>query len=133
MARRGGGSCTVNFYREVCQTAHGHDLSACDDGCDIKEFEYLVTGYVSAYVPAKTYGPPENCYPAEGGEVEDITVTLSGEDVDLNDFSQKDQDRMIEQLAEAAADDDGGYDESERDYDDDGPPDSWDPPDHDGY
>ena len=30
-----------------------------------------VYGHISKYVPAQTYGPPENCYPAEGGELED--------------------------------------------------------------
>lgn len=28
------------------------------------------------YVPARTYGPPENCYPEEGGEIEIETLEL---------------------------------------------------------
>lgn len=31
---------------------------------------------VSSFVPAKTDGPPDNCYPAEGGEVEITQVSL---------------------------------------------------------
>lgn len=34
---------------------------------------------VAPYYPAQTYGPPENCYPAEGGEIEELTATLDGE------------------------------------------------------
>lgn len=34
------------------------------------EFEWLLTGYFSDYVPAKVSGPPEDCYPEEGGELE---------------------------------------------------------------
>lgn len=126
--RSGGGSYTVPFYREEC-TTHG---PTCEDGgCELEEKEYEVSGHVSAIIPARLYGPPEDCYPAEGGEVEDITVTLAGKEVDLDGFSSKDQDRMIDMLAEAAGDDDGGYDE--RDDYDDGPPDSFDPPDCDGF
>lgn len=32
-------------------------------------------------VPAKTYGPPENCHPAEGGEVDITEVTVMGQDL----------------------------------------------------
>lgn len=42
------------------------------DGRDF-ELEVEVQGDVSRYVPAKTTGPPEDCHPAEGGTVEDIT------------------------------------------------------------
>ena len=43
-----------------------------------------VTASVSPYVPAQTYGPPENCYPAEGGGVEELVAfTPSGREADL--------------------------------------------------
>lgn len=133
MGRRGGGNQSATFYREECAT-HGKDINGCEDSCELTEKEYEVSGHVSAYDPGICSGPPDRCYPPEGGEVEDITVTLDGKDVDLDDFSPKDQEKMAEMLAEAAADDDGGYDEDyERDDYDDGPVDSFDPPDHDGY
>ena len=37
----------------------------------------------SPYVPAFTSGRPEDCYPAEGGELEDLVVYLG--DVDVTD------------------------------------------------
>ena len=32
----------------------------------------------SPYIPARTSGPPENCYPAEGGGLEEYQVSLIG-------------------------------------------------------
>ena len=47
--------------------------------------EVLATVQVGAqfspYVPAFTSGLPEDCYPAEGGELEDLWVYLDGEDI----------------------------------------------------
>lgn len=40
---------------------HEFESRVCGIPCLIR-----VTSY-EAYVPARTYGPPENCYPAEGG------------------------------------------------------------------
>lgn len=31
-------------------------------------------GTYEPFVPARTYGPPENCYPAEGGYAEDCRI-----------------------------------------------------------
>lgn len=32
---------------------------------------------VADYDPGSTYGPPEDCYPPEGGEVEELTATMA--------------------------------------------------------
>ena len=39
----------------------------------VVEIDYRVTSYGC---PAQTYGPPENCYPAEGPEWEIESITL---------------------------------------------------------
>lgn len=44
-----------------------------EDQIDI-DVEYSLT----RFYPAKTYGPPEDCYPAEGGEIEELTAYLDG-------------------------------------------------------
>jgi hypothetical protein len=46
-----------------------------------EEIDVLVQVDYEPYVPAKTYGPPENCYPAEGGghEVLRILRDMSGD------------------------------------------------------
>lgn len=40
------------------------------------DVELTVNFFASRPVPARTYGPPEDCYPAEGGEVELDTIYL---------------------------------------------------------
>jgi hypothetical protein len=59
------------------------------------------------YVPAQTYGPPENCYPAEGGEVELIYVTRNGLPFAT---TQAEDDELLEaawiMLGESETDDD---------------------------
>lgn len=36
----------------------------------------------SAYDPGRSYGPPEDCYPPEGGELEDMDVRHDGQPFD---------------------------------------------------
>jgi hypothetical protein len=38
------------------------------------ELEVTVCGYAQPYVPARTNGDPDDCYPSEGGYAEDITA-----------------------------------------------------------
>lgn len=57
---------------------HTIEYTITRDGEDIDiEVEYSIT----RYVPARTYGRPEDCYPAYGGEVESIHATTSDGDI----------------------------------------------------
>lgn len=52
------------------------------DGSE-EERDVTVTADISAYDPGKLYGPPETCYPAEGGTAELVSVIddETGEDL----------------------------------------------------
>ena len=43
---------------------------------DGTEYYWSIKGYFSTYVPAKTWGRFEDCYPAEGGELEKVETDL---------------------------------------------------------
>lgn len=63
---------TIEYEVEIIfdPYAQGEDSEPFYEGAIYLTIE--VEGNVSKYVPARTYGPPEDCYPEEGGEV-DIT------------------------------------------------------------
>ena len=42
-----------------------------------KVLEIEVTAELSPYIPAFTTGLPENCYPAEGGEIKELDCTYT--------------------------------------------------------
>ena len=48
-------------------------------------FDIEIEFTTSRYYPARTYGLPEDCYPAEGGEIETITAYFDGKKFDLTD------------------------------------------------
>ncbi len=65
---------------------------------DLKvEFEY------EPIIPAKTSGPPENCHPEEGGEVEINEVYLEGWDVTAL-LSDKVQELIKKEIKEKLSD-----------------------------
>lgn len=77
-----------------------YTLTRDDEDIDIEvEFE------VAPYYAACTYGPPEHCSPAEGGEVEEMTAYRDGEPIELT----AEEEAKIEQFI---------YDH--HDYEDDG-------------
>ena len=43
---------------------------------DGNDLDVIVAYQIEPYVPAKVGGPPEDCYPAEGGYVTDMLVTM---------------------------------------------------------
>jgi hypothetical protein len=56
-------------------------------------FEVTAEWEFSALIPAQLYGPPENCYPAEGGELESCLVYLP-------DGTEKDEQWLIDELGQ---------------------------------
>jgi hypothetical protein len=52
---------------------------------DGEEIEVEVDYTVSRFYPAQTWGPPEDCSPAEGGEVEELTAYHDGKPIALTD------------------------------------------------
>lgn len=43
--------------------------------------EFDVEFTAEPYIPAKISGPPENCYPAEGGEIDIESISINGQDL----------------------------------------------------
>ena len=81
-------------------------------GVDL-EIEYDGT----PFVPARIYGPPEDCYPAEGGEATINAVYLDGTEVTelLSDWVlNKINEQLVEYLCSSSAEED--FEEPEREF-----------------
>ena len=64
----------------------------------------IVTYKQSPFIPARTYGRPEDCYPAEGGEVEVIEARQpNGEPAFMSDAEE---DQWITDIMENPDEDD---------------------------
>jgi hypothetical protein len=82
------------------------------------EMKLLVSGTVSPYVRAITHLAPENCSPAEGGEVEITSITDRGM-VWKGELTEKELEQAEEELFEAAQrDDDFGPEDDDDDFGD---------------
>lgn len=81
-----------------------------------EELELEVSGTVSPYVSAVTHLAPENCHPAEGGEVEIETITLHGEKWN-GELTDEELDRAEDGLFEAAYYDDSYFEDLYEDDD----------------
>lgn len=49
---------------------------------------YDINCEVTPYDPGRTYGPPEKCYPPEGGEVEIESVCKDGVEIPYEDWEK---------------------------------------------
>jgi hypothetical protein len=72
------------------------------------EIEVTVEYSITAYDPGNTYGPAEDCYPPEGGEVEIVRVFNDAGEVKWTDAEDE---KWCSYIAE-------NHDFSEPDYDD---------------
>lgn len=123
-------SSTVTVYRDgyICGECHGllDRNGACESdeshkglewAEDVEEIEVDVSAHVTPYVPARTSGDPDDCYPAEGGDVEDLTATVDGKPFELTAEEYAD---ACERVGEAAGEYEGlDYDPCDEDPCDD--------------
>lgn len=60
--------------------------------------EVIIHYDIEPYVPARTYGPPEDCYPAEGGCVTDLVAlkAATNEIIDLTAVEREEVAEWIE-------------------------------------
>lgn len=59
------------------------------------EVEVKIKANISPYIPAKTYGDPYDCYPAEGGCVEEFIAIRNDTKEDVtNKLSEEDNERI---------------------------------------
>lgn len=110
-------SYTVKVYRWVGDDDTGHEQTI------------EVEGTVGAIIRGVYSGPPDRCYPDEGGEVEYVGAWLIDTDengvetrteFDTQNLTPEEDRDVIEKLSEAAADDDS-WDDRESYRDDDYP------------
>jgi hypothetical protein len=106
-------------------------FSACiyrpiPDSDEDLEIEVTVEGSYVPFVPAKTYGPPEDCYPAEGGYCDDVFAyvdlpPLPGSKKARRGYVSLTEDEVEQfssQLSEVAMEDSRDYDDDDYDVND---------------
>lgn len=82
--------------------------------------EVIVRYDIEPYVPARLSGPPEDCYPAEGGCVIDmVAFNAANEVVELTDEERKEVSDWVEQHHDHNADQYGDPDRAYEEMRDD--------------
>ncbi len=77
------------------------------DGEDVEAIILDVNATITDYDPGVLSGPPENCYPPEGGEVEDLEVFF--QDQTKMDLIPDALRSKLEEYAQEMHNDHGGY------------------------
>lgn len=77
---------------------------------DDEEAELTITGEVEPYIPGKISGPPEHCYPAEGGTASIIDILYVPENGTTLDkwpgqLTSEEEDEVEEMLVNQATED----------------------------
>ena len=67
----------------------------------IGDVEFEVEFSSTPYVPARISGPPENCYPAEGGEVEIESICIG--EFEVSDIISDSVRAKLQEMCEEAA------------------------------
>ena len=67
----------------------------------IGDVEFEVEFSSTPYVPARISGPPENCYPAEGGEVEIESICIG--EFEVSDIISDSVRQLLQTKCEEAA------------------------------
>ena len=63
-----------------------------------EEIVVTIEGDVAPVTPGCFYGPPESCYPAEGGEVENLTATVNGQPFELTAKEEREAEGYLAEL-----------------------------------
>jgi hypothetical protein len=82
---------------------------------DGEELEINVEFDATPIVPAQLYGLPENCYPAEGGEVEITAVFLDGVAIDPP-LTDAEEAKVLADIESNMSEDDWPDGPEEREY-----------------
>lgn len=68
---------------------------------NLPAFDVLVEYSMTPYDPGNTYGPAENCYPPEGGEIEILSCTTEdGAPIDLETDWPSEYAAVLEQITD---------------------------------
>lgn len=84
------------------------------DGYKSLEIDVTASIYATPYVPAKIYGPPENCYPEEGGDFDVESLEHAETGIDFAEILPKEaladiETRLMQESNKQADEDRGEY------------------------